>query len=42
MPIKYSIIYVSDMEQSVAFYRDVVGMPPDDATQMMEFKGIRT
>ena len=27
MRIKYSIIYVSDMTKSVAFYRDVIGMP---------------
>ena len=27
MRVHYSIILVSDMEQSVAFYRDVVGMP---------------
>jgi len=27
MRVHYSIILVSDMEQSVTFYRDVVGMP---------------
>jgi len=27
MRINYSIIFVSDMGQSVAFYRDVVGIP---------------
>ena len=27
MRVAYSIIFVSDMERSVAFYRDVVGMP---------------
>ena len=27
MEIHYSIILVSDMKQSVAFYKDVVGMP---------------
>ena len=25
--INYSIIYVSDMDRSVAFYRDVIGIP---------------
>ena len=25
--INYSIIFVSDMDRSVAFYRDVVGIP---------------
>ena len=27
MRINYSIVFVSDMERSVAFYRDVVGIP---------------
>ena len=27
MRINYSIVFVSDMEHSVAFYRDVVGIP---------------
>ena len=27
MRIKYSIIFVSDMARSVAFYKDVIGMP---------------
>ena len=27
MRINYSIIFVSDMARSVAFYRDVIGMP---------------
>ncbi len=27
MRIAYAIIFVSDMDRSVAFYRDVVGMP---------------
>ena len=27
MRVKYSIIFVSDMARSVAFYRDVIGMP---------------
>jgi lactoylglutathione lyase len=27
MRINYAIIFVSDMDRSVAFYRDVVGMP---------------
>lgn len=27
MRINYSIIFVSDMQRSVAFYRDVIGMP---------------
>ena len=27
MRVAYSIVFVSDMERTVAFYRDVVGMP---------------
>ena len=27
MRINYSIVFVSDMSRSVAFYRDVIGMP---------------
>ena len=27
MRINYSIVYVSDMDRSVAFYRDVLGIP---------------
>ena len=27
MRISYSIVFVSDMKRSVAFYRDIVGMP---------------
>lgn len=27
MRINYSIVFVSDMQRSVAFYRDVIGMP---------------
>ncbi len=27
MRVNYSIIFVSDMKQSVAFYRDVLGLP---------------
>lgn len=27
MKLRYAIIYVSDMERSVSFYRDVIGLP---------------
>ena len=27
MRVNYAIVFVSDMERSVSFYRDVIGLP---------------
>lgn len=32
MRINYAIIFVSDLDRSVAFYRDVIGMPLEFAS----------
>ena len=38
MRVNYAIVFVSDMKRSVAFYRDVVGLPLKfDSPEWSEF-----